>query len=184
MQKYLMRTFKKLDIANFNQIQKHLNEFVSTLNLNKDGVHSHIDGINIHEQVSKNIPLLTALVRIGLIKYWTYTVIIVASRDLPAHRDEGLIDTLLLPLKNTEGSLTTFYSTDEVPELRYQDNGIPYYHYEKKQFHPICSVEVDAPMLMNVSVPHSITVGPNTPRVTLSLRFKDEANEIMERLYG
>jgi hypothetical protein len=178
-----MRISRKIDIHNYQQIQKELNDFVSTLEIeNCNGVFANVGDINIHEQVSRIIPLVSAIVNLGLFRYWSYTVIVVSSYDIGIHRDEGLCSTLLLPVRNTQGSKTTFYHTDEEPELRYQENGIPYYYYHTNRFDPLYSIEIDSPTLMDVSVPHGVTVGQNVPRVTLSLRFDDQSDNIIGSL--
>jgi hypothetical protein len=180
----MSNNFRIVDLPNFTVIQRILQIFVSTLQLDEsDGVFPVMGGVDIHNEAITIGPLVDSLKSIGLYDSWVATSLVLTYNEIPVHKDNAheFDYSLNLPILNTENTYTSFYNVTQPPVTKYLPNGLPYDVYEKEYCEVIDTVEINAPTLLNVKVPHGVMLGGGqVPRVTLALRI----NNVYENLFG
>jgi hypothetical protein len=176
--------YRTIDLPNFSSILQILRVFISTLQLEKyDGVFPAIGGVDIHMQSKAISPLADGMRSIGLYNSWVATSLVLTYNEIPVHKDNAheFDYSLNLPILNTERTYTSFYKVTHPPVTKYLPNGLPYDVYEKECCEVLDVVEIKAPTLLNVKVPHGVTLsGGPVPRITLALRI----NNVYENLFG
>lgn len=180
----MSNNYRVIDLPNFIAIQQILRIFVSTLMLDDtDGVFPIVGGVDIHNEAKTIGPLVESLKSIGMYDSWVATSLVLTYNEIPVHKDNAheFDYSLNLPILNTEKTYTSFYRVTQPPVTKYLPNGLPYDMYEKEYCEVIDAVEVNTPTLLNVKVPHGVTLGGGqVPRITLALRI----NNVYENLFG
>jgi hypothetical protein len=158
--------------------------FITTLHLDDhDGVFPMMGDVDIHTQSKAIGPLAESMKLIGLYDSWVATSLVLTYNEIPVHKDNAheFDYSLNLPILNTESTHTSFYKVTQPPVTKYLPNGLPYDVYEKECCEIVDVVEIDTPTLLNVKVPHGVTLGGGpVPRITLALRI----NNVYENLFG
>jgi hypothetical protein len=171
----MLENYKKIDFPNFTTIQRILRLIIDTLQLDPvDGVYPIVGGVDMHSQCKTIAPLVESMKQIGLYDSWVATSLVLTYKEIHIHRDNAheFDYSLNLPILNTENTHTTFYKSNHPPITKYLPNGLPYDSYENLECEIIDVVEIDSPTILNVKVPHGVTVnGTEVPRITLALRI-------------
>jgi len=181
----MIKNYEYIDLPNFGLIQQVLQILISTIDLDgRDGVYPVVGGVDIHTQSKAITPLADSMRSIGLYDSWVATSLVLTYNEIPVHKDNAheFEYSLNLPILNTDNTYTTFYNTDTLPTTYYLPNGLPYDAYDKEMCQVIDVVEVTSPTLLNVKVPHGVTLssGP-VPRITLALRINNPHYKFSEK---
>ena len=182
----MIKNYERVDLPNFRLIQRVLQVLISTLQLDdKDGVYPVVGGVDIHTQLRSIGPLADSMISIGLYDSWVATSLVLTYKEIPIHKDNAneFDYSLNLPIINTDNTYTTFYNTNALPTTRYLPNGLPYDAYDKESCQVIEVVEVTSPTLLNVKVPHGVTLSSGSvPRITLALRINNPHYNFLEKM--
>lgn len=173
-----MNLYKVINLPNFNVVRNIIRDVLLTQTLsNTDGVYPFDADIDMHSWMQR-IPLLVQdLGELGLYDGWVATSLVLTYTRIPIHKDHAAeFDfSLNLPIINTENTYTCFYEASEPPETRILPNGIPYDAYDESKCRLVDKVEILQPTLLNVKVPHGVTLGNGkTPRITMALRMNHD----------
>jgi hypothetical protein len=79
-----------------------------------------------------------------------------------------------IPLINCEHSVTELWSSDYEPPVQYTHNGQPYNYFEKSRCIKVSEFVLIQPVIWRTDVPHSVSNYSNSPRLAISLRFKQD----------
>jgi hypothetical protein len=112
----------------------------------------------------------------------TYAAILVSPPGLMnIHIDDeatnlGVQARIQIPLKNTAGTETRFYSIEHaVPIKTPTTNGLHFWRYDEEQCEQVDMVSVTEPTILRISAPHAVYVPPNAPkRYALTLRLTND----------
>ena len=182
----MIKNYQHIDLPNFGLIQQILQLLISTLNLDEgDGVYPVVGGVDIHNQSRAIGPLADSMSSIGLYDSWVATSLVLTYNEIPIHKDNAheFDFSLNLPILNTDKTYTTFYNTNTLPTTHYLPNGLPYDAYEKESCQVVDVVEITSPTLLNVKVPHGVTLSSGSvPRITLALRINNPHYNFLEKM--
>ena len=173
-----MNLYRIVDLPNFEVIRKTIHDVLSTQQLSStDGVYPFDADIDMHAWMQR-IPLLVQdLKSVGLYEGWVATSLVLTYTKIPIHKDHAVeFDySLNLPIINTKDTYTCFYESSEPPETRRLPSGLPYDAYDESKCTLIDKVEILQPTLLNVKVPHGVTLdNKSIPRITMALRMKHD----------
>lgn len=171
----MIGNYSVLQLSNFKYVRLIISNTLLQIPIEKDdGVYPYAAGIDIHSWM-QSIPLLVEdLKSVNLYKYWVASSLVLTYDRIVIHRDHAAeFDySLNLPIMNTEDTYTCFYSSSVEPQTRYLPNGLPYDAYDENTCSIIDKVELVEPTLLNVKIPHGVTLGNNKiPRITIALRM-------------
>jgi hypothetical protein len=87
------------------------------------------------------------------------------------YRLDNLNNRILLPVLNTESSITKIYRTTSTPILRRSNTGVPYYYLDPKSCIQVDEFVLDKPVTFRMREPHAVTItdGSNVPRISCPL---------------
>lgn len=171
-----MSLYRTISLPSFDIVRKTIRDVLLTQRLSSiDGVYPFDADIDMHYWMQR-IPLLVQDLKLaGLYDGWVASSLVLTYTRIPIHRDHAAeFDySLNLPIINTDNTYTCFYEADDPPETRVLPNGIPYDAYDESKCKIIDKVEVLQPTLLNVKVPHGVTLGEGVsiPRITIALRM-------------
>ena len=120
---------------------------------------------------------LGELLREHLDSKCVYCAVIVSHSYTPLsiHIDymAGVQARLQLPIMNTAGTKTLFYTADrDKVKTVYMPNNAHFYHIEQKDATLVDSVEVNQPTVLRIDQPHAVIANRRaSPRITLTLRL-------------
>lgn len=151
----------------------------------------HLDGLHAKHDRFKFIPeLCKELKKLGFYDIWkTTSIVVLYDNKMPIHKDVGVDTSLNIPVLNCQGSETIFYKCEGAPELLQLKNtvelennkglDVSYRGYSPEQCVEISRVEVTKPTLMNVTVPHTVSVSSKVPRIVIAVRLNIRPEELL-----
>lgn len=167
-----MRYWKHLELGNFLTIKRKALEFLST---NPVVQSRKVFWVTLDvDAFSKAVPELNeALAPYGVHATYVAAIVVNAPKIISIHIDaaERLKARLQLPLMNTLGTRTTFYTTTGEPTLMRNAAGTPYYGIDPSTCTEVDSVCINRPTILRVSQPHDVVVpeGAKLPRIALTV---------------
>ena len=191
----VVNTWRDIPLRNYDNIQSILRIMYSAeMIASYDGVFYTKDGNlqDFHSSISSILPLQQELERLGLLEFWKTTALIVSSNELGIHGDgdPSYSHTIVLPIWNTEGTFTEFFSSEDGPTptvLKHDDHDVFYDGYDLSKCQLIDRVEVLTPTLINVDTPHRVIhANPKGKvRVTAAIRLhgKESVDIALRKMY-
>jgi hypothetical protein len=175
-----MKYYKKLDLE-FETVAKKTLAYVIA---NKDKVKSFWTNVNF-EEFSTHVPEIKTM--FAPLNITPIRVSIVSTlSEVAIHRDnhiEGNIPTpqarINIPILNCHESETRFWSTTAEPKLVFLDNGTPYLYLETADCKLEDVLQLDRATVLRVIEPHSVHPGPKSPRVSLTIQFKEDIEYLL-----
>jgi hypothetical protein len=169
-----VKYWARLPLENFEQIQLEALTYVKSL-----GPTTNFWTTASVFQLNKQAPSINrSLLKHGL--YMVYAAIITVPAPITPqiHIDDmlytdGVLARLNIPLLNTVGSYTNFYTVpDGSRELRKNPNGIKYWYIDPAKAVLVSQVEATEPTILRISEPHAVYSKTNGfPRIVLSIRL-------------
>ena len=172
----MVNLYNTVHLPNFEIVRNTIRDVLTSQQLsNTDGVYPFDADIDMHSWMQRISPLVDDLKSVGLYERWVASSLVLTYTRILIHRDHAAeFDySLNLPIINTENTYTCFYKTDYPPETRILPNGIPYDAYDESKCTLVDKIELLRPTLLNVKVPHGVTLGEGVsrPRITIALRM-------------
>jgi hypothetical protein len=169
-----MKYYKKLELDHTLVAKKTL-EYISA---NKNKIKSFWTNIIFNEFVSCVPELLTVFKEIDLTP--RRVALITTSINTEIHRDDAYVPLRInIPILNCKGSQTEFWKTSVKPTRIFLPNGVPYLYIDKKNCELVETFELDAPTVLRIKEPHSISVGENVPRISLTVEFVEDIEYLL-----
>ena len=150
--------------------------------------------LKVQELFQKNMPAHTSFfqpLKIGLDKFAGLEVsssVLIYARPFSNstihtdYRADNLELALNLPLQNCDNSCTKLWMNVNSPiHVRYTELGIPYNFLEKDKCKVISEFKLIEPIIFNTKVPHSVHNFSDQPRLSISLRFKEDPWHLVGR---
>lgn len=170
-----MILFKKITIddVDLKEIQNDCRLVLSQAGLPD---HSHFYYLEeINDRFQKIQSLKNLLIKLNLSDYWILTAIIILYNDAEIHVDSGEFNySLVIPLQNNQEAYTVFYESmaDPVATNVPTEDSYTFYEFAPENCREISRVEITMPTLINVKVPHGVTVNQHTlPRLCIVCRL-------------
>ena len=170
-------THKFLDISDHQAVSDEIYEYLITEVLNKKSFMYYIE-LPI-SRVLLCCPLLVDFLNKHYLTPTLMAIIVADSKEesLPIHRDnDGSMPFIrvLWPIRNCQGSRTRFWNMPDNGRLTTDSNGVIYTEFPNIQGRElIAEFELTSPVLLNVSIPHSVHPNPDLPglRISFSMGF-------------
>jgi hypothetical protein len=172
-----MNTYYELDISNFEEIRTEIENFITK------EIHPNPEtstAIFTNQEGYRNLPKLSKLIQNLKLKNVQFMLIAIQPGcEMTPHIDNGPgTSSVLLPIKNTKGSKTLFYSSSKEPEEKfdYNKNGerISWFGVDLESCVIIDEVELSKPIIINNRTIHNaINPANNGQRWSLALVIID-----------
>lgn len=97
--------------------------------------------------------------------------------------ENGVVCRLNIPIRNTEGSYTAFYTTsDNFLERHIMPNKLVGWLVDPKKCVEASRVEMTKPTVIRIGVPHAVHINKNAaqPRITLTMRLNKDPVQWLE----
>ena len=174
-----MKYYKKLDLDHTTVVKKSL----AYASLHKDKIKSFWTSINTTEFV-KHIPEIETLfepLNITPFRIYLITVLGQEQSKKEIHRDYTDIPFRInVPIINCEYSQTKFWKTSSEPVIEFvQGTTVPYYYFNESECELADILVLDKPTVLRVTEPHSVHVGEKTPRLALTIEFKEDIEYLL-----
>jgi len=169
-----MKYYKKLELDHTLVAEKTL-KYIS---VNKHKIRNFWANINFNEFINHVPELLTVFKEIDLTP--RRVVLITTSINAEIHRDDTSVPLRInIPILNCKGSQTEFWKTSVEPTRIFLPNGVPYLYIDKKNCELMETFELDTPTVLLVKEPHSVSVGENVPRISLTVEFIEDIEYLL-----
>ncbi len=103
-----------------------------------------------------------------------------AGLQVEIHTDSKRSTVLNIPVLNLENTITTFYKVIDEEYQPFNKQSKILMEYDSKAVVPDYSYTMLKPLILNASIPHSISVNGNLPRTIISWGMKKNYQEAME----
>ena len=166
--------YKKLDLDHTDIAKKTL----AYVSINKDKITSFWTNINF-EDFSNHVPeILTFFKKLNITP--RRVAITTAVSSVGIHRDDTSVPVRInIPILNCKGSQTKFWKTSVEPTQLFLPNGVPYLYIDEKDCELKETLELDASTLLRIKEPHSVCVGDQVPRISLTIEFNENIEYLL-----
>jgi hypothetical protein len=169
-----MKYYKKLELDHTLVAEKTL-KYIS---VNKHKITDFWTNIDFNEFTNHVSELLPFFEKINLTP--CRIAITTTLTDVGIHRDDTTVPLRInIPILNCKGSQTKFWKTSVEPTRLFLANGVPYLYIDKKNCELMETVELDTPTVLRIKEPHSISVGENVPRISLTIGFLEDIEYLL-----
>lgn len=183
-----MKYWDYVELENWDLIQQKLNAWIDTTDLVQTGYFWNT--VSVIKLMTAVPELRQSLSRMNV--FCTYAAVIIAyNRGYTEgyleniHVDDmfGVSARLQLPVRNTKGSFTHFFSApkDKI-QKRLLPNGHAFYWIDKNDAKHMTKVCIDRPTYIRTSEPHAVQVNSECPdeRITITLRLNKDPGALLK----
>ena len=170
-----MKYYKKLDLDHSIVTKKTL-EYVT---LHKDKIKSFWTDLNYYDFI-RHVPEITTLFS-KLNIHPNQVSLVTSVNGGHIHRDHtDSIARINIPVLNCEYSETKFWKTSAEPVLSTLENNVPYLHLNESDCELMDVLVLDRATVLRVTEPHSVHVGSQIPRISLTVNFKENIEYVLD----
>lgn len=184
-----MKIYKYLD-ADLDKIKLEISSYINDLSIYKIGFNKlpTDELLNISPTLSKFFvtmrcePVISFMIRtpVGSSKKNAHVDNWVKNSFDEDYGDTGYVLAINIPVKNTEDTYTSFYEYIDGPITNLEfgsDHGshnVQYRYYGKSNLKEIDGYFLNKPVIINTSIPHSVTNNTDKDRFVITFRFKKD----------
>jgi hypothetical protein len=169
-----MNYYKKLDI-DYKLVASKTLEYVK---LNRSSIKYFWTDFNFNDY-STHVPEIKSLFK-NLNITPCRVSLITSSTSGNIHRDHTRsIARINIPILNCEESQTKFWKAIVDPTLIYEPNNVMYFKFEEKDCELADVLVLDKVTIIRVSEPHSVHVGNKVPRISLTIDFQENIENLL-----
>jgi hypothetical protein len=167
--------YKKLDL-DFDVVAKKTLLYAT---LHKKEINSFWNNFNFEDFV-KHVPEITTMFA-PLNITPKHVSLIVAIQATGIHRDHtDSIARINIPILNCKYSQTKFWKTSVEPIVLTLENNVPYLHLNEADCEVTDVLVLDRATVLRVTEPHSVHVGHQVPRISLTIDFKENIEYLLD----
>ena len=174
--KYFMKYYRYIDI----DYKIILDDVQSYIKNNSSKLKSSFNNLNLTDFLN-SVPKFPSIFQPLNLTIKTVSVIICNDKFGSIHLDQADCNVRInIPILNCEKSETRFFINHGTTQIRFLENRLPWFYIDPSKCDHVDTLVLDKPAVLRVTVPHQVVAGDLLPRISISVRFHENIDHLID----